>query len=114
MVVPPQAALSIVAYIGTSAQSDPCLTGMQANVYARDYATGKSLLSDGGGTAIESVPIAEGGVGIEIVAVQTAAGGTPDIRLVITPAVKMAPKIIKPKPPSLLSQHRMSWRLLGQ
>ena len=45
---------------------------MQANVYARDYATGKSLLSDGRGHGNRERAYAEGGVGIEIVAVQTA------------------------------------------
>jgi hypothetical protein len=116
IVVPPQAALSIAAYIGTSAQSDPCLTGMQATIYARDYSTGKSDLVDGGtGDVVQGISIAEGGVGLDIVSVSTGVGGVPDIRLVITPALKNKPPIfIKPKPPSLLSQHRMSWRLLGE
>jgi type IV pilus assembly protein PilY1 len=114
MVVAPSAALSIVTYIGTSAQSDPCLTGMAANIYARDYATGKSQLTDDGGTVVESVGIAEGGVGIEIVSVQAPTGGPPDIRIVITRGVKGPPIVLKPKPPALLSQHRMSWRLLGE
>jgi len=115
IVVPPQAALSIAAYIGTSAQTDPCLTGLQATIYARDYATGKSDLSDGGGNIVENIPVPEGGVGLEIVSVATSTSGPPDVRLVITPAVKTKPPIIiKPKPPSLLSQHRMSWRLLGE
>ena len=43
MVVPPQAAVSIVAYIGTSAQTDPCLTGLEATLYARNYANGQSV-----------------------------------------------------------------------
>ncbi|MEO8739803.1 MAG: PilC/PilY family type IV pilus protein [Casimicrobiaceae bacterium] len=116
IVVPPQAALSIAAYIGTSAQSDPCLTGMQATIYARDYSSGKSDLVDSGtGDVVQSIAIAEGGVGLDIVSVSTGVGGVPDIRLVITPALKNKPPIfIKPKPPSLLSQHRMSWRLLGE
>jgi type IV pilus assembly protein PilY1 len=115
IVVPPVAALSIAAYIGTSAQTDPCLTGLQATVFGRDYATGKSDLTDAGGNVVESISIAEGGVGLEIVSLSTAAGGIPDIRIVITPALKNRPPIfLKPKPPSLFSQHRMSWRLLGE
>ncbi|HXX83797.1 MAG TPA: PilC/PilY family type IV pilus protein [Casimicrobiaceae bacterium] len=115
IVVPPVAALSVVAYIGTSAQTDPCLTGMQANVYARNYATGQSLFTDTSGNPIESVAIAEGGVGIEFVGLETASGtSTPDIRLAITTATKGDVIILKPNLPALVSQHRMSWRLLGQ
>ena len=108
--------MSIAAYIGTSAQSDPCLTGMQATVYARDYATGKSVLTDDStGDIIQSLAIPEGGVGLEIVSIGSGAGGVPDIRLVITPALKNKPPRSKgTKPPSFLSQHRMSWRLLGE
>jgi len=115
IVVPIQAAVSIITYIGTSASPDPCLSGLQANVYARDYANGKSQLEDGGGTVIESFPIADGGVGIEIVSVQAAPGGSPEIRIVITsPIPSKAPIVIKPKPPALLTRHRMTWRLLGE
>ena len=35
IVVPVQAALSLVAYVGTSPQTDPCLTGQPATVYAQ-------------------------------------------------------------------------------
>jgi type IV pilus assembly protein PilY1 len=115
IVVPPTAALSVIAYIGTSAQTDPCLTGMQANVYARDYSTGKSLFEDTSGNPIESVGVAEGGVGLEFVGLETASGtSTPDIRLAVTTATKGDVIILKPKFPALVSQHRMSWRLLGQ
>ncbi|TMH30485.1 MAG: hypothetical protein E6H66_18105, partial [Betaproteobacteria bacterium] len=115
IVVAPQAALSVVAYIGTSAQTDPCLTGMQANIYARDYSTGKSLIDDGGGNPIESFFVPEGGVGLEFVGLEsTSPTSTPDIGLAITTATTGSVIIIKPKFPALLSQHRMSWRLLGQ
>ena len=46
IVTPVQAALSLVAYVGTSPQTDPCLTGQPATVYAREYARGNSLLLD--------------------------------------------------------------------
>ena len=115
IVVAPQAALSIVGYIGSSVQTDPCLTGMQAHVYARDFGTGKSLFEDTGGTPIESVAIAEGGVGLSIVALDTAAGTAPEVRLVVTTSVKdVMPVILKPKTSALIGDHRMSWRLLGQ
>jgi type IV pilus assembly protein PilY1 len=114
IVVAPQAALSILGYIGTSLQTDPCLTGMQATLYARDFATGKSLFDDGGGTPIESVAIPEGGVGLAIVALETATGAAPEVRLVVTTAAKIPPMVFKPKTTALVGDHRMSWRLLGQ
>ncbi len=52
MVVPPQAAVSIVAYFGTSPQTDPCLTGLEATLYARSYANGQSVLTDPGGSGV--------------------------------------------------------------
>ncbi len=114
IVVNPQAELSEVAYIGTSAQSDPCLTGMAANLYVRNYATGASQLESGGGTLIESQFIPEGGVGLELVKVTTAAGSPPEIRIVVTTSVPKSIVVVKPKPPPFVSQHRMSWRLLGE
>ena len=44
IVVPPQAAITVVAYVGTSPQTDPCLTGQTANIYAREFATGATVL----------------------------------------------------------------------
>ncbi len=114
IVVAPQAELSEVAYIGTSAQADPCLTGMAANLYIRNYANGKSQVTDGGGTVIESAYIPEGGVGLEIVKVQTDAGSPPEIRVVVTTTIPKSIIVIKPKQPPIVSQHRMSWRLLGE
>ena len=88
---------------------------MQANIYARDYSTGKSLIDDGGGNPIESFFVPEGGVGLEFVGLEsTSPTSTPDIGLAITTATTGSVIIIKPKFPALLSQHRMSWRLLGQ
>ncbi len=114
IVAAPQAAVSIIGYIGSSVQTDPCLTGMQANVYAREFSTGQSLFTDSGGVPIESVAVPEGGVGLAIVALETAAGAAPEIRLVVTTAAKISPKILKPGKSGALADHRMSWRLLGQ
>ena len=71
-----QAALSLVAYVGTSPQTDPCLTGQPATrLRAREYARGNSLLLDTDGvTPVESVFAAEGGVGVELVALDGANG----------------------------------------
>ena len=44
IITPPQAAISLVAYAGTSPQTDPCLTGQPATLYVRDFSFGTSLL----------------------------------------------------------------------
>jgi type IV pilus assembly protein PilY1 len=115
IVVPPQAAITVVAYVGTSPQTDPCLTGQTANIYARDFATGATVLQTGGGTPLESVASAEGAVGLEIVGFDTAPGATqPDIRLAITLGTTGEVTFINVTLPPNLAGHRMSWRLLGQ
>ena len=107
-----------VAYVGTSPQTDPCLTGQPATVYAREYARGNSLLLDDTGTGIESIFAAEGGVGVELVALDGAngggSGGYPDLRIAITAGTTGKVTFIKPKNPDFSQKHRMSWRLLGQ
>jgi type IV pilus assembly protein PilY1 len=119
IVTPVQAALSLVAYVGTSPQTDPCLTGQPATVYAREYARGNSLLLDTDGvTPVESIFAAEGGVGVELVALDGAngggSGGYPDMRIAITAGTTGKVTFIKPKNPDFSQKHRMSWRLLGQ
>jgi hypothetical protein len=115
IVVPPQAAITVVAYVGTSPQPDPCLTGQTANIYARNFATGASLLQNSGGTPLESVASTEGAVGLDIVGFETAPGAPqPDIRLAITLGTTGEVTFINVTPPPNPSGHRMSWRLLGQ
>jgi type IV pilus assembly protein PilY1 len=119
IVTPVQAALSLVAYVGTSPQTDPCLTGQPATVYAREYARGNSLLLDTDGvTPVESIFAAEGGVGVELVALDGAngggSGGYPDLRIAITAGTTGKVTFYKPKNPDFAQKHRMSWRLLGQ
>jgi type IV pilus assembly protein PilY1 len=118
IVVPVQAALSLVAYVGTSPQTDPCLTGQPATVYAREYARGNSLLLDDTNTPVESIFAAEGGVGVELVALDGASGGGtggyPDLRIAITAGTTGKVTFYKPKNPDFSQKHRMSWRLLGQ
>jgi hypothetical protein len=118
IVTPVQAALSLVAYVGTSPQTDPCLTGQPATVYAREYARGNSLLLDSGGVGVESIFAAEGGVGVELVALNSSSGGGsggfPDLRIAITAGTTGKVTFYKPKDPDFAQKHRMSWRLLGQ
>ena len=118
--VPVQAALSVIAYVGTSPQTDPCLTGQPATLYAREYGRGNSLLVDDSGATIESFFQDTGIVGLSLVTLSggssdSGAGGFPDLRIAITagtPGVKTG--FVKPKAPDFAQKHRMSWRLLGQ
>jgi type IV pilus assembly protein PilY1 len=60
IVVPPQATLSTVVYSATLPQTDPCLTGQPANVYAREFSHGNSLITDDSGATVEFVLSAAG------------------------------------------------------
>jgi len=119
IVVAPQAAVGIVAYVATKPQTDPCLTGLPVTIYAREYGTGKSALtenSDGTGPYVSQIDVPEGGVGLQIVVFPSSDGSAssvPDIRLAITMPDGTV-RYFKPVLPSGAFQHRMSWRLLGQ
>jgi hypothetical protein len=119
IVVAPQGAFGVIAYIATNPQTDPCLTGLPVTIYARDYGTGQSLLTqnaDGTGPIVPSIDVAEGGVGLQIVSFQPPDSGvasSPDVRLAITMPDGTV-RYFKPNLPAAFFQHRMSWRLLGQ
>jgi len=115
IVVAPQAAFGVIAYIATEPQTDPCLTGAPVKVYAREYGTGQSVLTENADGTGNLVPFlsAEGGVGLQIVSFQGGASDAPDIRLAIT-LPDASVRYFKPKLPQSFFQHRMSWRLLGQ
>jgi type IV pilus assembly protein PilY1 len=117
IVVAPAAALSVVAYLATYPSTDPCVTGLPATLYAREFSRGNSLLLDSGGNIVESVDLPDGGVGLDILALEKdSASSSTDPNLVIR--VEGADKskegtIVKIKGPELLGAHRMSWRLIG-
>ena len=120
IVVPPQAALGVIAYVVTKPPStDLCAIGLPVTIYAREYGTGQSLLTanaDGTGPIVAGVDVAEGGVGLQFVVFQSSDGGassTPDLRLAMT-LPDGTVRYFKPKLPAAFFQHRMSWRLLGQ
>jgi type IV pilus assembly protein PilY1 len=116
IVTPIQATYSMVAYLGTSAQDDPCLTGQPATLYAREFAQGNSLLTDSGGAIVAGILIPEGGVGLEIVnfAENSSDPTAPDLRIATTAGTTGLPAFVKPKLPQVVTAHRMSWRLIGQ
>ncbi len=115
IIVQPQAALSIVAYVATSPQDDPCLTGQPATLYAREFARGNSLIEDAGGNIMESYYSAEGGVGLELVALDNNGQEVPNITAALSGgAAGSKLKFVKIRPPAFFTAHRMSWRLLSQ
>ncbi len=119
VVVPVQAELSVIAYVATQPPGpDKCLTGQPSRVYAREFSRGNSRLQEvSGGPFVESIYVAEGAVGIELITLKSplAAGSyIPEIRLGITRGSdgRLVPILIKL--PDSVSKHRMSWRLLGE
>jgi type IV pilus assembly protein PilY1 len=116
IVTPIQAVASIVGYVATSPQLDPCLTGEPATVYVRQFSNGMSLLGDPNGTGrVASIYSAGGGVGLEIVVLadNTSPSGGQDYRVAVTLGDGTV-KFFKIILPDILLAHRMSWRLLGQ
>jgi type IV pilus assembly protein PilY1 len=127
MVTPVEAAISIVAYVGTSPQDNPCLTGQPATLYVREFATGGTLLTDtsgqgfgiagGSGTPVSGIAVSQGIVGAQIVSFLNASGddaGSLDIRVAITYGTTGDVVFYQLNLPAVLAAHRMSWRLLGQ
>ena len=120
IITPIVAAVSVVAYVGTSPQLDPCLTGEPATLYVRQFADAASLLLDPkdltGKTILASIDSPEGGVGIEIVSFSDNVTSTsgPDLRVAVTLGTTGKVIFYKIKNPDNFFAHRMSWRLLGQ
>ncbi len=117
MVTPVQAAVSVLAYAGTAAQDNPCLTGLPATLYVREFSLGTSLLSVSG-TQVSGIAEVQGAVGLDIaIFVDSSSAGSAagvDIRVAVTAGTTGDVIFQHITPPSFLSAHRMSWRLLGQ
>jgi type IV pilus assembly protein PilY1 len=113
-----QAALSVVAYVGTSPQDNPCLTGLPATLYAREFALGESLLSDASGNPVVGIAEVQGAVGLDIAIFSDSTGpqsaSTLDIRIAVTAGTTGNVFFQRIRLPAVLAAHRMSWRLLGQ
>ena len=114
IVTPVQAEASIVAYAASRPQTDPCIPGQPATLYAREYSRGGSRLQDGGGSFVESLNIDEGAAGIELIAMESpsVSTGMPDIRLSVTQLKDGTLKTFRIALPALVSKHRMSWRAI--
>jgi type IV pilus assembly protein PilY1 len=119
MITPVQAAISVVAYAGTAAQDNPCLTGLPATLYVRGFSFGESLLqTDPNVNANGGVPEVQGAVGLDItIFVDSSSAGSAagvDIRIAVTAGTTGDVIFQHVTPPAFLAAHRMSWRLLGQ
>ncbi len=113
IVTPVQAEASIVAYAASRPQTDPCIPGQPATLYAREFSRGGSRLQDSGGSFVESIDIDEGAAGIELIALESSsASGMPDIRLSVTQLKDATLRTFRISLPPLVSKHRMSWRLI--
>jgi type IV pilus assembly protein PilY1 len=118
IITPVQAAISVVAYAGTSPQDNPCLTGQPATLYVREFSLGETLLSDAGGNPTAGINETQGAVGLDIAIFTDSSGPQSasgvDIRVAVTAGTTGDVVFQHIKPPSFISAHRMSWRLLGQ
>jgi Tfp pilus tip-associated adhesin PilY1 len=122
IITPVQAAISVVAYAGTSAQDNPCLTGEPATLYVRGFSIGESLLSDSGGNPVSGIGEVQGAVGLDIAIFSDSSGSSGsggsasglDIRVAVTAGTTGDVIFQHIRPPSFLAAHRMTWRLLGQ
>jgi type IV pilus assembly protein PilY1 len=119
VVTPIVAVVSIVAYAATSPNTDPCITGQPAEIFARSYSHGDSRITDDSGSMLPSIYSADGAVGINIVSLPTGAssgGGTdvPQLKGEITlgSTGKVIPFNVS-FPPEAFA-HRMSWRVLNE
>ena len=118
IIAPIQAELNIIAYAGALPPENECLTGLAANIYARDFTRAKSMLRDDGGTAVASAYSEQGAVGIELIKTydpdEVTGKGYPSYRVAITLGSDGKMITYKTEPPKIFGAHRMSWRLLGQ
>jgi type IV pilus assembly protein PilY1 len=114
IVVNPEADLNVLVFAGTQAPTDPCVTSLPANIYAREFSTGASLIADAGGNRLTSFFSNDGAVGTTIVSVQdSSAGALPVLKVVFTRETNASIVPVSIIPPNLGSGHRFSIRMLG-
>jgi len=110
-----EADVNAVLYVGTQVPLDPCTIALPVNVYGREYASGKSLIFDGGGSGNPWIHDDAGGVGIQIVGMpQYDASGNVTGYMLGAILSHEIPGVV-PVPfanPSAQGRNRFSWRLL--
>ena len=118
IILPLQAALSVVAYVATSPKGDPCLTGQPATVYARQFSRGNSLVRNESGRIAESIYSDGGGVGLELLgfddAIREISTAVPGIVVGVPLGTTGKIEPLRIKGAAFPVAHRMSWRLLAE
>ncbi len=118
IIVAPQAAMSVVAYVATYPSTDPCATGLPASLYAKEFSRGNSLLTDSSGNTVESIDFPEGFPGAPTLITYkpddpTATDLPPCAGTICIKPPGGNGEYITLKKPDAVGGHRMSWRLIG-
>jgi type IV pilus assembly protein PilY1 len=106
-----EADVNTVTYVGTQAQTDPCIIALPANVYAREYTTGRSLLADAGGNPIPAFYSAAGGVGMQVVGMTDPSTGAITLGGLLSLEIP-GTSPIRFVPPNIVGNNRFGFRLL--
>jgi type IV pilus assembly protein PilY1 len=116
IIAPIQAEVNLLVYAGSLPPENECLSGLAANIYAREFTRGASQLREKDGEPfVESIYSAEGAVGVELIKLYKGEGAAqPTFRVAITRGTDGKMISFPVNLPGVSAQHRMSWRLLGQ
>ena len=116
IIAPIQAEVNLLVYAGSLPPENECLSGLAANIYAREFTRGASQLREKDGEPfVESIYSAEGAVGVELIKLYKGEGATqPTVRVAITRGTDGKMTSFPVNLPGGTADHRMSWRLLGQ
>jgi hypothetical protein len=125
VVVDVKADLNVIAYVGTEPGTDACIKGQPGDIFAREFTTGASVLpvdvSNPSAGTTEFWSSAGGGVGLDIISISKARGGTPDdpilpptLELAVTRSADGQRVVFPINLPPLSGGNRMSWRIIGE
>jgi len=114
IITPIAAELGLLGWAGSKPPDNECIAGLKASIYVRKFSNAESVLEDDAGTAIASLNVDEGAVGMEFVNVYSATPNDPTLKLAITLGTDGHTKYIDIKKGTFSGDHRMSWRLMGQ
>jgi type IV pilus assembly protein PilY1 len=119
IVSPFAAVFSIAMYSGTKPQTDPCLTGQQADIYVRSFAEGVSQIDDTAATGdgltctAESCESSSGAVDLDFIITKNP-DGSYSLSGGGTSAINGKLFRVPIKPLQFNYSHRLSWRILSE